>query len=189
MKILPITVPWTVLWAVPLWRLPLPSISVALDACWAYRNLNALRPLWKQLTDAAPHVVLGTPPSRRTDLTSFADLRIRLLRRTIEIRDAWLALRGYVTDEDHRWIRDELLSHGLAGEQLDAAIEAAWLTCAVDARHHGRPYVPPASRPARGGSDLRDEVRWLRLIDHARRSKAVATAAATLNHRIAVRHP
>ncbi|WP_424534432.1 DUF6545 domain-containing protein [Sphaerisporangium viridialbum] len=165
----------------------LPSISGALAARWDYRSLNALRPLWEQLTGAAPHVVLGTPPSRLTDLTSFADLRVRLLRRTIEIRDAQLALRGYVTDEDFRWLHDQLVNQGVVGEQFDAALEAAWLTAAVTARHRSGSFVPVASRPVHGGSDVHSEARWLRLVDAARRSKIVTTALSKLNEEIAAR--
>ncbi|MFG1878040.1 DUF6545 domain-containing protein [Sphaerisporangium sp. NPDC049003] len=165
----------------------LPSISTALAAQWDYRSLNALRPLWEQLTGAAPHVILGTPPSRFTDLTSFADLRVRLLRRTIEIRDAQLALRGYVTDENYRRLRDQLINQGVTGEQFDAALEAAWLTAAVTARHRGGPFAPVAPRPVHGGSDVHSEARWLRRVDAARRSKTVTTALSKLNEHKAAR--
>ncbi|MET8160323.1 MAB_1171c family putative transporter [Sphaerisporangium sp. NPDC005289] len=162
-------------------------ISTLLAAQRDHRSLNALRPLWRHLTGAVPQVILFTPPSRLTDLASLTDLRLRLLRRTIEIHDARLALRGYVTDEDYQWIQDTLTGRGLAGEQLDAAVEAVWLTAAVTAKHRGTAFTPPSARPAHGGSDLPSEVRWLRLIEHARRSRAAATVLHELDQRMAKR--
>ncbi|MET8139865.1 DUF6545 domain-containing protein [Sphaerisporangium sp. NPDC005288] len=162
-------------------------IRVILAAQRDYRSLNALRPLWRHLTSAVPQVILFTPPSRLTDLAWLGDLRVRLLRRTIEIHDARLALRGYVTDEDYQWIRDTLTDRGLAGERLDAAIEAVWLTAAVTAKQRGIAFETPSARPAHGGSDLRSEVRWLRLIEHARRSRTTDIVLHELDERMAKR--
>ncbi|MGW4637098.1 DUF6545 domain-containing protein [Sphaerisporangium sp. NPDC004334] len=162
-------------------------INVILRAQRDYRSLNALRPLWRHLTGAVPQVILFIPPSRLTDLAWLADLRVRLLRRIIEIHDARLALRGYVTDEDYQWIRDTLTDRGLSGERLDAAIAAVWLTAAVTAKHHGMAFATPTARPAHGGGDLPSEVRWLRLIEHTRRSRTAEIVLHELNDRIAKR--
>lgn len=52
--------------------------------------LLRLRPLWRDLTDAMPEVVLGRRPSLWADLCS-RDCSFRLYRRVIEIRDVALA--------------------------------------------------------------------------------------------------
>jgi len=54
--------------------------------------LLRLRPLWRDLTDAMPEVVLGRRPSLWADLCG-RDCSFRLYRRVIEIRDVALAAR------------------------------------------------------------------------------------------------
>jgi hypothetical protein len=69
---------------VPAWG---PRLLRWARAGWA---LHRLRPMWRSLVLASPGVV---PPSQYGVL----DFRNRLRRRVTGIRDAWLALRGYVT--------------------------------------------------------------------------------------------
>lgn len=155
----------------------LPAAAVAARAARDYRALQCLRPLWAELIATAPHVVLGAPPTRRDDLTTARTVRIRLLRRTVEIRDAALLLRGYVSASDGELIRSGLAGSGLAGERLRAATEAAWLRAGVHAKIRGLPARGPVSAdPLRDGGDFASEVRWLGRVAAAYRSQAVIAA-------------
>ncbi|MEV0127661.1 MAB_1171c family putative transporter [Dactylosporangium sp. NPDC050688] len=91
-----------------------------------YVALQRLRPLWAQLSAAAPGVVLGDPPGRLGELFALRSVELRLYRRVIEIRDA-------------QWL--------LAGRAGEGADDAAALRAAVLARRHGSPA------DARAGSD------------------------------------
>jgi len=135
-----------------------------------------------QLTATAPQVVLGAAPTRCDDLRATgADLRPRLGRRTVEIRDAALLLRAHVSDSDAVAARVLLAGAGLRGPLLDAAAEAAWLRAAVEARARGLPAVsPPPARPLRGGADVNAEARWLRQVSAAWSDPAVGRAAAAI---------
>ncbi|MDG6101519.1 hypothetical protein Daura_39350 [Dactylosporangium aurantiacum] len=81
-----------------------------------YVALQRLRPLWAQLSAAAPGVVLGDPPGRLGELFALRSVELRLYRRVIEIRDA-------------QWL--------LAGRAGDGAEDAAALRAAVLARRPG----------------------------------------------------
>lgn len=155
-----------------------PAAYGAVRAIRDYLALQALRPLWADLTAIAPHVVLGASPSRRADLTTTRTLRIRLLRRTIEIRDAALLLRGYVSLTDAERIRSELAEAGLAGERLSAAAEAAWLRAGIHAKIRGSPARGPAGQqPVHDAGDFASEIRWLSQIAAAYRSAPVIAVA------------
>ena len=147
-----------------------------------YRALRALRPLWSAVTAAAPHIVLGPPPDCWGDLLVMgAKVRMRLRRRIVEIRDAALLLRSHVSDASAAAARTALAAAGLAGEELDAAAEAAWLRAACAARRAGYPPAHPAPvRPLRGSDDLTGEARWLRLVAAASNRPATVSAAAEI---------
>lgn len=162
----------------------LPAMNVALTAGADYLALNALRPLWLQLATSIPQVVLGAPPTRRSDLTAPRDLRIRLLRRTIEIHDARLVLRSHVREQDLQWARTELTARGLTGAALDAATEAVWLRAAVQARAAGIAAETPDLRPTPNSSDLAGEVRWLRMVTTALRDPNVTAVTDRLTLRL-----
>lgn len=103
-----------------------------------YVALQRLRPLWAQLSAAAPGVVLGDPPGRLGELFALRSVELRLYRRVIEIRDA-------------QWL--------LAGRAGDGADDAAALWAAVRARRHGSAAgapaagAPAAAGPGRAASD------------------------------------
>jgi hypothetical protein len=58
-----------------------------------YRSLLALRPLWTAMRDAFPEVILFSPRRAVVAMAGVDDVRLRLYRRVIEIRDGMLALR------------------------------------------------------------------------------------------------
>jgi hypothetical protein len=163
----------------------LPAVSVAWRNLCNYRDLRTLRPLWAGVTAAAPHVILGPPPRRRDDLRIGQDLRVALLRRTAEIRDAALLLRGYVTLADHAAARQALSGTGLTGAALDAATEAAWLHAAARAKKAGAPAADGQGGTYQftGGTDLSGEVRWLTMIAAAWQQPAVLAVAGELASR------
>lgn len=146
-----------------------------------YHALHQLRPLWSALTAAYPHVVLGTPPSRRTDLTRVDVLRIRLVRRAAEIRDAMLLLRGHVDDNTRQRLAGHLTSAGLTGRQHAAALEASCLTLALRAHHQRRRPTTRATCSPPGGCDLATEVSWLRAVATALTHPAVRHATTAVD--------
>jgi hypothetical protein len=156
----------------------IPPVSAGLKALGNYRALHALRPLWEDLTEQVPAIVLGAPPSKAQDLMAVRDVRQRLLRRTIEIRDAALMLRGLVDHAEQESIRAQLISRGLTGDQLEAGCEAAWMRSAVAAKKVQRsaPTQSAVLRP-RTSTALDDEVHWLQLVATFYRSPETTPAA------------
>ena len=104
-------------------------------------------------------------------------LRIRLICRAAEIRDAALALRSYVPPGIVAQSRRMLAAADLTGTALDAAAEACWLELAIRAARAGAPAREPA-HVLPGGSTLREEVRWLRRVAAAMRSSPVQAVTA-----------
>ena len=156
----------------------IPPVSAGLKALRDYRALHTLRPLWKDLTEQVPTIVLGAPPTRAQDWMAIRDLRQRLLRRTIEIRDATLMLRGLVDESDQESVRTRLISRGLTGDQLEAGCEAAWIRSAVAAKKQERSAARQSAtlRP-RSSTALDDAVRWLPLVAGFYRNPETSLAA------------
>lgn len=137
------------------------------------RSLHGLDPLWRELVAAAPGVRLPEPGMRRwsTDL--------RLYRRVIEIRDAILILRDYVSTETVTRAREHALARGVQPDTVEATATACWLTVALAAKACGvtpEPAEPdPEGRRLGPGDDLSGEVDFLRSVSSARTSAVVAT--------------
>ena len=158
----------------------IPATATAWQARRNYRDLNALRPLWNHLVSATPDIVLGTPPSRLRDRLDPRDLRLRLIRRTIEIRDSALQLRAYTTVDLRRQARARLAAAGLAGDDLNTAVEACWLQVALTALDRGASPGVGEDFPTPGGADFASEIQWLRRIATASTSDLVRQTAADL---------
>jgi len=77
----------------------LPGLAVVGDYVADYAALNRLHHLWHTLQRAVPGFVLGRTPSRLGDLLNPFNVRMRLYRRVIEIRDAQWSL-GAPVDPD-----------------------------------------------------------------------------------------
>ena len=73
-----------------------PATRRARSVAAAYRSLLLLRPLWTTMRDAFPEVILFSPRRAIIELAGVDDVRLRLYRRVIEIRDGMLALRPYL---------------------------------------------------------------------------------------------
>ncbi|MER5810084.1 MAB_1171c family putative transporter [Streptomyces sp. NPDC002033] len=136
------------------WEGPVGRLT---DWARSYRSYRALYPLWRDLYESSPDIVLEPPGS-----ASVSDLNYRLHRRVIEIRDGWRDLRPYI---------DRTAPHGGgatdagAGEEYRQAFaEAAQIRQALDAKRAGT--IPDHNKDA-GDFDDRDpdnftaEVAWL----------------------------
>lgn len=154
--------------------------AVAARGTWDDQDLRALQPLWSRLTRVVPDIVLSPLLTPADDQRiKGADLPLRLGRCIVEIRDAELLLRGYVTDASAAAARTALAATGLGRDELEAATEAAWLRAATAIRLAGYPPARPTpTRPLHGGSDVGEEIQWLRLVAAAWDSPPVASAAS-----------
>jgi hypothetical protein len=143
-----------------------PAAGVAWEAAWHWRYLRALRPLWEDLTGAVPEVVLGEELRRR-------ELRMRLHRRVVEIRDAILALQPYVSAAQ----RDA--AEAAAPAARPDIAEACWIETARHAKLAGRAPDEAVERRDAGSAgqdadlDLTAEAQWLRRIEAARADETV----------------
>ncbi|MCU7722736.1 hypothetical protein ODJ79_03315 [Actinoplanes sp. KI2] len=127
-----------------------------------YRSLLVLRPLWTAMRDAFPEVILFSPGRAVVEMAGVDEVRLRLYRRVIEIRDGMLALRPYLC----------------GGVPETPQAEAAAIAEAL--RRRARGIAPCAESPgfAPVGPEMADEVAWLSRVSRAYRRGTVTPAAA-----------
>ncbi|MGW0712221.1 MAB_1171c family putative transporter [Streptomyces sp. NPDC002643] len=165
--------------------LTLPAVawpfSQFLRRRWESRSFAVLAPLWKDVTDATPEVVLTTSDSSedRADDSDFL-----LHRRVIEINDGGLALRPHRSPDVRENAERAVAARGLTGTpEGDAIVEAAILRAAVHAKRTGgeprREPAPPAAGAASRAGDLRAETEWLLLVARAYAQADPARTATT----------
>ena len=142
------------------------------------RNASALwrlHPLWRDLTEAVPHVTLERPHSRiRAVLGGPQAIHLRLYRQVIEIRDVLLILKDYVTPEVMEHARRHVTSQALPEEHIEPAITACWLRAALLAKTAAaapQPNPLATERPTHDG--LRSETDFLLAVLRARTLPAV----------------
>ena len=143
-----------------------PATRRARTVFTAYRNLLALRPLWRAMRDAFPEVILFSPRRAVIELAGVDDVHLRLYRRVIEIRDGMLALRDFRPEP-------------VPAEDDPAVAEARDIAVALRSRADG---AEPAERPeawAPVGPDMADEVAWLRRVSAAFRGVTPPAGAPT----------
>ncbi|MCH0543185.1 hypothetical protein I3F58_27260 [Streptomyces sp. MUM 203J] len=139
----------------PSWGSPVVKLLEWSDSYRAYR---ALYPLWRDLYESSPDIVLEPPGASVSDVS---DLDYRLHRRVIEIRDGWRDLRPYI---DRTGGAPEGAGPAAGEESRQAFTEAARIRQALHAKRTGT--APDDSRDA-GGFEDRDtdnfaaEVAWL----------------------------
>ncbi|MFF8918963.1 MAB_1171c family putative transporter [Streptomyces sp. NPDC015032] len=145
----------------------LPPLSVAVEYVASWNTLRRLQPLWRQLTEAAPYVVLSASIAKRR-------VPFRLERCVIEIEDAGLALREYVSVELHERARSFAQRSGMHGAEIDVVAEASWLSVAARTAPTGVQLkgvtYPPLGVTGRGRSS---EIAWLRAVSRAYSSSPV----------------
>ncbi|MEU6551393.1 MAB_1171c family putative transporter [Streptomyces sp. NPDC046915] len=138
-------------------------IAKLLDWADSYRSYRALYPLWRDLYESSPDIVLEPPGA------SVSDLDYRLHRRVIEIRDGWRDLRPYI---DRTTNGSGTADPGASEESRQAFAEAARIRQALHAKRTGD--IPDDNGDA-GDFEDRDtdnftaEVAWLTKVASAYR--------------------
>ncbi|MCP2327502.1 hypothetical protein HDA40_006009 [Hamadaea flava] len=115
----------------------LPGIAVAGDYIADYAALNRLHHLWHTLQRAVPGFVLGRTPSRLGDHVNPFNVRMRLYRRVIEIRDAQWSLGAPVDDDPTTEAALLLMALAVAGKSAakgtsNARVRRTWSRTGAD---------------------------------------------------------
>ncbi|MFD9572812.1 MAB_1171c family putative transporter [Streptomyces sp. NPDC059982] len=126
----------TIGWILPDWG---PHLTAVADRIRYRRAHRILLPLHRTLTEQVPGPVI--PMGRGTDL------RTRLYRTLIEIRDAQWELRTWMDEDIAGAARREADRAGFSGEQAAAVVEAAQLRGALAAKARDEPPARPAATP------------------------------------------
>jgi hypothetical protein len=156
--------------------LAVPACETGWRTAHGIADLLLLRPLWTELTLAAPQVLFFERPTLSEDIAQVHLLGLRLVRRAMEIRDASLHLRTYVTDEQRQQIRARLDERQLAGEHMTATTEACLIGVGLRSKAQGtQPGQTGGGDSIHGGRDITSDIRWLRKVAAARRSALVRT--------------
>lgn len=141
----------------------LPGIVTAHQSLAQRRILWTLWPQWQSLTDAVPNITLpGSGSCLGTLLSTVGILNWRLYRLVIEIRDAGLTLRAYVTPAIIAAAQQFAAARQMPRAQLDAVAAACWLESARRAKLAGTPPQPRVCDiTTPGGASLREEIEFL----------------------------
>ncbi|GLZ33951.1 hypothetical protein Lesp02_61390 [Lentzea sp. NBRC 105346] len=118
-----------------------------------YRSYRRIRPLWLALYAKVPGIALeplGSP---------WGDLRYRLYRMVIEIRDGWRALRPALDPEVASRAEEQGRAAGRDGVSLRAYVEAEQLKAALAGG--ARSATPVDATAAHLGDDFTAELSWL----------------------------
>jgi hypothetical protein len=160
-----------------------PRVGLPQSLRWAsrYRAHRRLYPLWRDLCQVVPDIALVHPSPRWRDAVAVQDLGFALHRRVIEIRDARLRLRPYRDPQVAEAAAMLGRQAGLDDEDLRAAVEAADLAAAMDAKTHGQPATAEPRTHADPevndlNADLESESAWLARVATAFRSPLVRAA-------------
>lgn len=167
--------------------------------CWGtrYRAYRQLHPLWRDLARAVPKIIERSSFRPRwsalDDALAVNDIGLRLLHRTIAIRDATVALRPHI-DPAAVDLADTLCREaGLVGKEAEIVIRATRLGSAIQASARldtTAAPTPPTPASEHGGDDLAAEVDYLRRVAWAyRHSPIVAAALGWVAQRPAGRWP
>lgn len=138
-------------------------IAKSLDWADSYRSYRVLYPLWRDLYESSPDIVLEPPGA------SVSDLDYRLHRRVVEIRDGWRDLRPYI---DRGAGGPGAAAPGASEESRQAFAEAARIRQALHAKRTG---TVPEDNGEAGDFEDRDtdnftaEVAWLTKVASAYR--------------------
>jgi hypothetical protein len=135
-----------------------------------YWSLRRLYPLWAGLCQAVPGIALDPVPPW-ADRLDPRDLRMRLYRRVIEIRDGYLALTPVAVPGIEDLVRAAAGRHRLCPADQGTLAAAVQLELARRAELRGdlprqavRDHLPPANREFLAATDLDSEVRLLRTV-------------------------
>lgn len=153
----------------------LPDWGRHLTALWRrftdYRAFRELGPLHREVTSRIPEPVLHLEPD--------TDLRTRLYRRLVEIRDAQWALRVWTPAAVAGAAEERARAAGLAGTDLAATVEAAQLRAALEAlAAQRRPAVHAQTPRVAEPQDLAAELAFQRKLARAFTTSPIVRAAA-----------
>ncbi|GID91022.1 hypothetical protein Adi01nite_04340 [Amorphoplanes digitatis] len=142
---------------------------VAAAGVWVrrLRTYRRLYPLWRLLYEATPEIAFDPGPLR--------DVEFRLVRRVVEIRDGWLALRPYF---DARVAREAAGRCGQQGRERQEAVHAAVLVAAVRAKARDERPAELYTADPQGGTDIAEETDQLLRIAARLRASDTARPAA-----------
>ncbi|MEU9116358.1 MAB_1171c family putative transporter [Streptomyces sp. NPDC048483] len=156
----------------------LPLLAQVRDRWRDGSSYRSLAPLWLDLTTATPDVILG-PGQRLQGMV--IPLQLRLYRRVIEIRDAMIVLRNYVTPSALDLAHQHITNHAVPLHLGDAHITACWLTAALQAKETGMVPQPQTANLAGPSTiDLTNEIDHLLQVAEAYKSPAVRAYRASL---------
>nr|WQM80051.1 MAB_1171c family putative transporter [Streptomyces sp.] len=144
------------------------SAAKLLNWAHSYRSYRALYPLWRDLYESSPDIVLDPPGAAVSDAS---DLNYRLHRRVIEIRDGWRDLRPYI-DRTADGADGGAADTGASEEFRQAFAEAAQIRQALHAKRTGT--LPDDTEDAgdfhdRDTDNFTAEVAWLTKVASAYR--------------------
>jgi hypothetical protein len=132
---------------------------------WLWSVYWRLYPLWDALRQAVPEIELPLDPAMRWNI------RYRLYRRVIEIRDAQLALRPYASADVAAQAAAAAKAAGLPPDKAAALVEAAVIIDALESRLRGRQPqddgVALHKASAEIGNDIRAEASVIMLMSQA----------------------
>lgn len=133
-----------------------PLIAVAVRRSRTHRRtVRLLAPLWRELTALVPDLVFDARPTPGRS-------QYALYRRVVEIRDAMIQLRNYVSPQALRFAVDYVAERSVPVEQVQAAVTACWLAAAKDAKERGADaHAQSADLAGPGGSDVDTESQHL----------------------------
>ena len=138
------------------------------------RAHRRLYPLWADLVGAVPTVALDPAAGQWQDASRIRDLHLRLYRRLIELRDAWLALRPFMDDDLANAVTPVSGRLDVADR---AALEAVMLRAGVAALRAQQPATRRWTADSASGGSMADELGWWLAVARvwiARRDLAVA---------------
>jgi hypothetical protein len=137
----------------------------------ARRACRRLQPLWQLVSAAAPQVTLGDWPALRGRPGALFRTRMRLIRMTTEILDAYAILCPRTDRQVAVEARAAATRLGLTGDQLEAAVEARVVAEAAAAIRSAGPgcgaadeVVALPSAQATNAGDAGTEVAWLIMV-------------------------
>ncbi len=132
-----------------------------------YRSLRRLYPVWAALCQAVPGIALDPVPVW-ADRLDPRDLRMRLYRRVIEIRDGYMALYPVDVPGIEDTVRAAAGRHRLSAADEATVTAATRLELARRAELRGEVRLataaPYADKEFIAGTDLDSEVRLLRVV-------------------------
>jgi hypothetical protein len=121
-----------------------------------WRRHRQLYRLWADLTAAAPAVALDPASGPWRDALRLSDMRLRLYRRLIELRDTWLVLRPFMDGAEGM---ERSPSQEPAAEQV-AEDEVRRLRSALIAQREGQSPQPLPQAGLPPASSMDDELAW-----------------------------